>query len=131
MNFRKLRFLLCSLVVILAAALATIHSTLFAGAALKALAQSPTCGKWQAISNPNPSTSTWSLLNGIAAISASDVWAVGGSTLPGSNVGQTLTEHWNGKHWNVVPSPNEGTASNQLSSVAAISTNDVWAVGTT
>lgn len=131
MNFNKMRLLLFSLVIILAAALAAIHATLFAGAPAKAHAQSLSCGKWQAVSNPNPSSSTWSLFNGIAAISANDVWAVGGTTPSGSNVGQTLAEHWGGKQWAVVPSPNEGTASNQLSSVAAVSTSDVWAVGTT
>src|SRR6185436_18108734 len=42
---------------------------------------------------------------------------------------QTLVERWNGTAWSVVPSPNPGTSSNELYGVAAVSANDVWAVG--
>ena len=42
---------------------------------------------------------------------------------------QTLIEHWNGTAWSIVPSPNGGSGNNYLQSVAAISANDVWAVG--
>ena len=43
---------------------------------------------------------------------------------------QTLTEHWNGSSWSIVSSPSPGTYNgNDLYGVAAISTNDVWAVG--
>ena len=42
---------------------------------------------------------------------------------------QTLVEHWNGTAWTVVPSPNPGTNANFLNGVAAVSANDVWAVG--
>src|SRR5438045_3059666 len=31
--------------------------------------------------------------------------------------------------WSIVPSPNVGSGNNSLASVAAISANDVWAVG--
>ncbi len=81
---------------------------------------------WNIVSSPN--VGTQSRLNGVAAVSASDVWAVGSSTTS-SGVGQTLTEHWNGTSWNVVTSPNVGTSSNQLNGVAAVSASDVWAVG--
>src|SRR5258706_5160860 len=37
-----------------------------------------------------------------------------------------LIEHWNGSSWSVVSSPN---GSNELYAVAAVSANDVWAVG--
>ena len=43
---------------------------------------------------------------------------------------QTLTEHWDGSTWNVVSSPNVGTNDNILYGVATVSTDDVWAVGT-
>ena len=46
----------------------------------------------------------------------------------GVNGSGTLTEHWNGTAWSVVASPNAGTI-NSLQSVAAVSANDVWAVG--
>jgi hypothetical protein len=81
---------------------------------------------WNIIASPN--TGTQSQLNGVAAVSASNVWAVGFST-PSSGVRQTLIEQWNGSSWNVVTSPNVGTSSNQLSAVAVVSASDIWAVG--
>jgi hypothetical protein len=36
---------------------------------------------------------------------------------------------WDGATWNIVQTPNPGTELNHLNSVAALSTNDVWAVG--
>jgi hypothetical protein len=42
---------------------------------------------------------------------------------------RTLIMRWNGTQWSVVPSPNVGTEDNQLKAVAAVSANEVWAVG--
>jgi hypothetical protein len=79
------------------------------------------------MSSPSPGTQ-FNELNGVAAISANDVWAVGIAETNG--VQQTLIEHWDGSNWSVVASPNAtGTVTNQLYAVAAVSTNDVWAVG--
>ena len=81
--------------------------------------------EWSVVPSPNPD-STSASLTGVAAVSASDVWAVG------SYNGRTLTEHWNGTEWSVVPSPNldeDHGLSNNLYGVTAISPNDVWAVG--
>lgn len=78
------------------------------------------------ISFPYPGAS--SPLNSVAAVSASDVWAVGSHYESG--VGdQTLVEHWDGSAWSVVPGANSGTSDNYLYGVAATSANDVWAVG--
>ena len=70
-----------------------------------------------------------SRLRGVAAISSNDVWAVG--EVPDENGrASTLIKHWDGTQWSTVPSPNPGTGTgNHLTSVAAISANDVWAVG--
>lgn len=65
-------------------------------------------------------------LAGVSGTSANDVWAVG------SGPGGTLTEHWNGARWSVVPSPSPGTGAGkttELSGVAAVSPSDAWAVG--
>jgi hypothetical protein len=86
---------------------------------------------WKVVKSPSPGTAS-SKLTSVSALSASSVWAVGqfsdarsdGSSGPG----QTLTEHWNGSAWKVVPSPNPGDA-NLLTGVKAVSANDVWAVG--
>lgn len=81
---------------------------------------------WSVVPSPNGATGD-NFLNGVAAISSSDVWAVGAYYTSGQP-DQTLVEHWDGTAWSVVPSPNTGGGNNWLSSVAATSTSDVWAV---
>src|SRR5436190_16088532 len=71
----------------------------------------------------------WQELSGIAAVSPTDVWAVG-EQRAADGADRTLTEHWNGSYWQIVPSPNVGPKSNWLRDVIAISATDVWAVGT-
>jgi hypothetical protein len=67
-------------------------------------------------------------LRAVSAVAANDIWAVGTYTIPPGNISLTLTEHWNGKMWSVIPSPSP-TGDDVLLGVAAISTSDVWAVG--
>ncbi len=64
-------------------------------------------------------------LDSIAALSASDAWAVGWASGRGAS---PLIEHWNGRAWSVVPAPGRGDKS-FLNSVTAHSAEDVWAVG--
>jgi hypothetical protein len=71
---------------------------------------------------------TGSILRGVAALGPSDIWAVGSGGASGSATLATLVEHWNGTAWSVVPSPNTNRL-NFLRGVAALTTNDVWAVG--
>ena len=69
-------------------------------------------------------------LNGVAAISANDVWAVGQYQNPSVQHFNTLTMHWNGTDWTVVSSPNRyPPLNNVLSSVSAIAANDIWGRG--
>jgi hypothetical protein len=77
---------------------------------------------------PSPNTGIFSnVLTSVDAISANDIWAVGYSMDEGAPASQTrtLTIHWDGSSWSVVPSG----SFNQLVSVSAVSSNDVWAVG--
>jgi hypothetical protein len=68
-------------------------------------------------------------LDGLAARSASDAWAVG-STSPNSASIQPLILHWNGRRWVRVPAAGvPGYAYVELLSVAARSATDAWAVG--
>ena len=67
-------------------------------------------------------------LGGVAAISPTDVWAVGYFMAQLTSPETAVIEHWNGKKWSVVPSPLPGQLSG-LSSVRAVFANDVWAVG--
>jgi hypothetical protein len=62
-------------------------------------------------------------LTGVAAVSPSDVWAVGA----GAHEGE-LVEHYDGQHWRVVKAPQPG-ASGTLWGVSADDADDVWAVG--
>lgn len=72
-------------------------------------------------------------LGAVVSISADDAWAVGSKLPRSSTLGTaeltTLIEHWNGKSWQTVQSPNGANGYGQLSAVAAVSANDVWAVG--
>ena len=68
-------------------------------------------------------------LRGVTSISKTDAWIVGLTQQEGF-VLQTLTEHWDGKAWVEVPSPNPaGEQVSDLLAVDAVSTDDVWAVG--
>lgn len=59
---------------------------------------------------------------GVAALSSSDVWAVG-------RAGAPLIEHWDGHTWHLVPSPRVGREGGELRAIAALSARDMWAVG--
>ena len=82
---------------------------------------------------PHPAIKANSVtLYDIVAISADDIWAVGTySTEPttSDNGMKTLTSHWNGSVWEVIPSPNGCKGMNTLVAVSATGPNDVWAVG--
>jgi hypothetical protein len=68
-------------------------------------------------------------LTAVDAASAADVWAVGYSVDDTGNA-QTLTLHWDGASWSVVPSPNlVEDDDNYVQGVKAIAPGDVWAVG--
>lgn len=110
---------------------------------------------WQVDKTPVLRGPAW--LNGVVAVAADDVWAVGARWVPfragwmkrppwlvrRPGVIRTLIEHWDGSSWRVVPSPNIGPATlvrtrfgkrvaaseNQLLGIAAIAANDIWVVG--
>ena len=88
--------------------------------------------QWSIVPSPNPTGSSFTVLNGVTEVSAHNVWAVGGYfTSVGSMVFQkTLIEHWNGKQWSIVPSPNvSGSTSDILNGVEEVSARNIWAVG--
>ncbi|WP_131741492.1 hypothetical protein [Actinomadura roseirufa] len=72
--------------------------------------------------------------NAVVAIAPDDVWMVGNQSNFATPI--TLTEHWNGTKWSIVPSPfdHDSTTPNTISSgvlaaVTARGPNDVWAGG--
>ena len=105
--------------------LAVVLVTLLLRTAVAEAASSLSCGAWNVVSTPNTGLS-YTRFNGVAAISANNIWAVGVQATPNY---QTFTEHWNGTQWQVVSSPNVGPTGSWLNGVAAISASNVWAVG--
>jgi hypothetical protein len=83
---------------------------------------------WTIVASPDvaPSVSS-NFLTGIAAVSATDIWAVG--YYVDSTGAHTLTEHWDGTSWSIIPSPDGTGGSSILSGVAVTSTGTVTAVG--
>jgi hypothetical protein len=82
--------------------------------------------QWNLVSSPAPPNS---YLVKVKVLAADDAWAVGYYRDTGSGVNQTLTLHWNGVAWSLVPSPNTGSENNVLNGVSAVASNDVWTVG--
>ena len=78
-------------------------------------------GSWERAVTTNEGTGENSL-NGISGRVNSDIWAVGEAQQ------QSLTMHWDGSAWSVVPSPNLDYGV-RLEDVVDIARNDVWAVG--
>ncbi len=71
-------------------------------------------------------------LTGLAVRNAGDIWAVGSKGRPGDQQ-QALAEHWNGRSWQLSPSPNVpafgGGTAHYLAAVSISASGDVWAVG--
>lgn len=88
--------------------------------------------QWSQVPAAYPSGSQHTFLYGIAAFSATDVWTVGFYDNGIMSPGYTLVEHWTGKKWKLVSSPNPGSNNNVLGSVATIpGTQTLWAAGYT
>ncbi len=84
---------------------------------------------WSIVPSPNGGMfGDDNVLTSVSATSPNDIWAVG-YIYPKGGTPTTLTIHWNGGQWALVPSPNPGNYSRALYGVSALASNDVWAVG--
>ena len=84
-------------------------------------------GKWTIVPAANPGSAD-DMLFSAAAVSDSDVWAVG--TYDGSSgYFHPLIEHWNGQRWTAVPIRGIGSAANGSLSSVTSSGGTVWATG--
>jgi hypothetical protein len=83
------------------------------------------------VPSPNRRDRT-NVLEAVDGVDADDVWAVGHADVTDFIGARSLIEHWNGSQWSIVASPNRGDRDtvNQLTGVAAVAPDDVWAVGT-
>jgi hypothetical protein len=84
--------------------------------------------RWKVVRTPALGTNGNSSLNGLVALAPDNIYAVGYQSASNGAV-LTLIEHWDGKKWTVVPSPNRSPTGNLLSAVSANSRTDIWAVG--
>jgi hypothetical protein len=75
---------------------------------------------WSVVPSPNPNPQGNNSLGAVAAVSASDVWAVGHQLLG------PFTEHWDGTSWSIVATPGGVSF---LAGMAASSIGKVLAVG--
>jgi hypothetical protein len=82
---------------------------------------------WSVVPSPSPGAQR-DILTGVAAISDSDVWAVG-EQMDSAGTWHALAEHWDGTSWSVSPAVDAGASGNELYGVHAVSGNSVYAVG--
>jgi hypothetical protein len=80
---------------------------------------------WHRVTSPR--RGDFDNLDGVAAVSAGNAWAVG--SYSDSNGTQTFLLHWNGSSWRQIPSPDPAGGAD-LRAVAATSAANAWAVGT-
>lgn len=84
---------------------------------------------WTPIPSPNLIPFGGNRLFGVAATSQNNVWAVGYDQRPGDNI-DGLILHWDGTEWQAPTVPlSNFPGPEMLSSVAATSQGNVWAVG--
>jgi alpha-tubulin suppressor-like RCC1 family protein len=90
------------------------------------LAEHRVNGTWTQVRLPQPAGQQ-ATLAGVDDLGPGNAWAVGTSG------GLTLIEHWNGKRWSIVPSPDpaSGTSggSDALTSISGTGPDDLWAAG--
>jgi hypothetical protein len=79
--------------------------------------------QWSQVATPSPEAHNNFLA--ITAVSARDVWAVGGS----DSGAAALVEHWNGAQWQVAAEPYRHGGANFLYAVSAGAGPGVWAAG--
>jgi hypothetical protein len=75
-----------------------------------------------------PGVAADATLRGASAAAPDDAWAVGWTVGAGGRH-RTLALHFDGSSWGIVATPNPGVGHHVLSSVAAVSPDEAWAVG--
>jgi hypothetical protein len=82
---------------------------------------------WSVVQSADPGALR-DVLYGVAALSDTNVWAVGGQQDSGG-VFHTLVEHWDGSSWSAVSAPDPNGGGNLLYAVSAVSPTAVFAAG--
>ena len=85
--------------------------------------------RWSVVASPNHEGANW--LVAVDALAGNDAWAVG-YYIGNEGVYETLSVHWDGSAWSLVEPLNMGERTGDwLYGVAAVSSSEAWAVGTT
>jgi hypothetical protein len=87
---------------------------------------------WTRVPSPSPGVYPGgSFLDGVAATSPANAWAVGSydTGIYPNDTEKALIEHWDGTAWTRVPSPTPQGFDTVLTGVAATSATNAWAVG--
>ncbi|HYK32036.1 MAG TPA: hypothetical protein VEV63_08740 [Streptosporangiaceae bacterium] len=93
-----------------------------------AMASAAHCSVWTGVPPPSPGAVT-NTLGGVTALSSCNVWAVGLYQDVADGPIVSLAEHWNGRAWTVVPTPDPDADRTLLEAVSGTSSSRVWAVG--
>ncbi len=97
-----------------------------------AAAGSSSAQSFEVVPSPNaPPEPLGNTLLDVAAISATDAWAVGFHHNPAycTFCPAPLVMHWDGARWSIVETPTIAQPKVQLTSVSAVRSSDIWAVG--
>ena len=84
--------------------------------------------KWSIVPSPNPHVNTI-VFDGVSCTSTSNCSAVGYYDVPKLGTSDTLVEHWDGKTWKIVASPNAAGGASSLVGVSCPSPFSCIAVG--
>ena len=85
---------------------------------------------WAIVASPNRSTAPNNNLYGVACVSTTNCFAIGASLSLDETADSTLVEHWNGKGWSIVASPNAPALPNStLDDMSCVSATSCVAVG--
>ena len=83
---------------------------------------------WSAVTLPDPDF-TPGADESLSASSATDIWVVGTTVNPATDVTSAEALHYNGSTWTVVPMQQPGTNTPTIGAVTAVSSTNAWAVG--
>jgi hypothetical protein len=99
-------------------------------ASISVAQSTPAVGSWQVVPSPNGGKQAdGNVFLATAALSSTDVWAIGAEPNPSQFLTATLAEHWDGVRWSIVPTPAISAPTVQLNSIAAVNSGNVWAAG--
>jgi len=82
---------------------------------------------WSLVQTPRLGTTV--SLDGVAAVSPTDVWAIGAAYAPRLRRFRPIAEHWDGSVWTATVLPWQRRSEVSPGGIVALSSTDVWATG--